>query len=261
MIGVGMSSDDVIPLSLPSYFEDSIMAFMAPIKPFELEEVPLAQHDEVSTFATEKRRIEHLSGRWLLGQALQRWGVNDLGTLMVVRNEQRAPRVIHLQGVWVNTPLPSISIAHSQTHAFVALATPKASVGIDAEPEGRILASNALDMMSKGDELQRIRQQPERSMKLWTGKEAIQKAMGVGMNLNPRDIQLSIEDSQQNISIGNSIFQLGYWIFNGFHISLAYNPRDNQPITPEEALLQETREAMEQQPDWGVGCNTTRNNA
>ena len=41
---------------------------------------------------------------------------------------------------------------------------------------------------------------------------------------------------------------------------LAYG-EDIAPIrSPEEALLEATRKAMESGDSWGVGCSTTRNN-
>ena len=53
-----------------------ILCVTAPIGELSLSEVQLAQQDEVATFVTEKRRIEHLSGRLLLDQALTEWGVD-----------------------------------------------------------------------------------------------------------------------------------------------------------------------------------------
>ena len=41
---------------------------------------------------------------------------------------------------------------------------------------------------------------------------------------------------------------------------LAYG-KDSAPIrSPEEALLEATRDAMNSGESWGVGCSTTRNN-
>ena len=117
----------------PPHLSD-VDLFATDVQAWEMQDVPLAQPAEVATFATVKRREEHLSGRWLLGQALKRWGVDDLSVLEVVRDEHRAPSLSYIHGVWKRTPLPNISIAHSEGTVFVALVSEQWSVGFDAEP-------------------------------------------------------------------------------------------------------------------------------
>ena len=228
------------------------------VRAWNMEEVPLAQASEVERFVTQKRRDEHLTGRWLLGQGLRAWGVDDLTVVEVLRNERRAPSLAYIQGVWKRTPLPNISIAHSDGMAFVALVEPDRAVGFDAEPLGRQLAENAYDMMAKGAELDALRSTPQHVFQAWTGKEAVQKCLGHGMHLNPRNIQIPIGKESVYISIENSKIELDYWHENGYHCSLAMRPADVPVLTPEDVLLEATRSAMEAEPDWGVGCKTTR---
>ena len=83
--------------------------------------------------------------------------------------------------------------------------------------------------------------------------------MGLGMHLNPRDIQLSIESDNQIISIENSKIQLDYYEYNGYRIAVATTGQEDRPMNAEESLLEETKVAMEDNPDWGVGCKTNRN--
>ena len=161
----------ILDLDHPFTATQGVRAYCMQVRTLRLDEVPLANADEVATFATQKRFDEHMSGRWLLGKALKKWGIRDLNVLQVLRSEDRAPRVAYLQGMWLNTPLPSISISHSSGHVFVALAQSNLEVGIDAEPATRSLAENAFDMMSTGEELEQLRQQPGASMFLWTAKE------------------------------------------------------------------------------------------
>lgn len=215
----------------------------------------LASVDEVSTFAVEKRRTEHLSGRWLLAQALERWGL-DPSQLEVRRTELRAPVLAYLPGLWVNTPLPSISIGHSGGWAYVAVIETEWSVGIDAEPADRGIAENAFDMMARGDELVWLQQNPDRAIELWTSKESIQKAMQMGMHLNPRKIRIPIGVGVKIISIENSKIQLQNWECGGARISLAWHNKSVHLRTPEDDLLDATRIAMQEQ-DWGIGCKTT----
>ena len=249
----------VVRLTPPLLSE--VKLFATEVRAWGVRDVPLAQPAEVATFATDKRREEHLSSRWLLGQALKRWGVDDLSVLEVVRDEHRAPSLAYIHGVWKRTPLPNISIAHSEGMVFVALVNERLSVGFDAEPLERTLAENAYDMMAKGEELERLRSSPSHVFQAWTGKEAVQKCLGLGMHLNPRHIQIPIGNDTMEISIENSKIQLNYWQDFGYHCSLATGPAKAVMPTPEDRLLEATRSAMEADPDWGVGCKTTREGA
>jgi len=232
-----------------------ILCLRCPVDHFELEQVMLASVDEVATFAVEKRRTEHLSGRWLLAQALEQWGL-DPTQIEVLRTELRAPVLAYLSGLWVRTPLPSISIGHAGGWAYVAVIETGCSVGIDAEPADRGIAKNAFDMMARGDELVWLQQNPDRAIELWTSKESVQKAMQMGMHLNPRKIEIPIGVGVGNISIENSKIQLQNWVFRGARVSLAWHNKSVHLRTPEDDLLDATRRAMQEQ-EWSIGCKTT----
>ena len=224
-----------------------------------IEEVHLANADEVATFATKKRHEEHLTGRWLLQCALEQWGIDSVD-LMVSRTEQRAPYLHYIPGLWKNTPLPSLSISHASGWAYVALIEHGWRIGIDAESSARGLQPNAFDLMAKGDELQSLRQCPERAIEVWVGKEAVQKTLGMGMHLNPREIIIPIGVTKTIISIEKSKIQLINWEYEGARIAVAFHQGFLDITTPEDRLLEETRSAM-QDGDWSVGCKTTRGNA
>jgi phosphopantetheinyl transferase len=254
-----MSSVAVKTIAPPSLEGVSILC--APVQDWSLNDVPLASPSEVSGFATQKRREEHLTGRWLLGQSLRAWGVADLSVVEVVRDAFRAPSLAYIQGVWLRVALPHFSITHSDGWAFVALAGPELNIGLDAEPVHRTLAENAYDMMAKSTELAFLRSSPSHVFQAWTGKEAVQKCLGKGMHLNPRDIGIPIGSGRHDLSIENSNIQLEYWCQNGYHLSLALRPATPVEPTPEERLLEDTRQAMEADPTWGVGCKTQRSGA
>ena len=224
-----------------------------------IEEVHLANADEVATFATKKRHEEHLTGRWLLQCALEQWGIDNVD-LMVSRTEQRAPYLHYIPGLWKNTPLPSLSISHASGWAYVALIEHGWRIGIDAESSARGLQPNAFDLMAKGDELQSLRQCPERAIEVWVGKEAVQKTLGMGMHLNPREIIIPIGVAKTIIPIEKSKIQLINWEYEGARIAVAFHQGSLAITTPEDRLLEATRSAM-QDGDWGVGCKTTRGNA
>ena len=130
--------------------------------------------------ASEKRIIDHSSGRWLLEQALLSWGINDISQIEVRRDDNRAPYLSWIPGCWRNEPLPNISIAHCESAALVALIESSYWVGIDAELANRGIAENAFDMMAKDEELILLRNNPHLAIDMWTSKEAIQKAHHLG---------------------------------------------------------------------------------
>tara|TARA_B100001996_G_scaffold125675_1_gene95237 strand:- start:613 stop:1380 length:768 start_codon:yes stop_codon:yes gene_type:complete len=236
-----------------------LLCFRCPVIARQIQNVVLANIDEISTFVMDKRRDEHLSGRWLLAQALEVWGINP-SELEIRRNQYRAPSLAYLTGIWKNTPLPSISIGHSEGWAYVALIENGWTVGIDGEPDDRKIAENAFDMMASGEELQQLRENPDMAIRTWTAKEALQKAMRLGMNLNPRKIQFPIGVKECNFSIENLNFQLVSWTYKEAHISVAWGQGNGYDSVPEDELLERTRIAMENTESWGVGCSTTRNN-
>ena len=254
-----MQPPEVIELTPPDGTDVTLLATC--VNDWLLADVPLAHPAEVATFVTNKRRHEHLTGRWLLGHALSEWGVNDLSAVEVVRDEHRAPSLVYIQGVWKRTGLPNFSITHSEGMAFLALTHSGREVGLDAEPLDRRLAENAFDMMAKGVELDSLRSSPQHVFQAWTGKEAVQKCLGLGMRLNPREIEIPIGLGMHNISIRNLKIQLVYWPDKGYHLSLALRPASPSKSDPEERMLEETRLAMQADPDWGVGCKTQRQGA
>lgn len=231
------------------------------VRPIDPTTLTLIDWDEIRTFRTDKRKDEHLSARWLLEQALSEWGLKDLTALMISRTEERAPYLNVIHGMWIQYSLPSISISHSDGLACVALIDEGWTVGLDAEPLNRPPKPAVFDMMAKGEELERLNEGKIDPLLAWTGKEAIQKALRMGMHFNPREIEIPIGDLETEISIGNSKIQLRNFLHPTHKITLAYG-KDSAPIrSPEEALLEATRDAMDSGASWGVGCSTTRNNS
>ena len=247
-----MSIEEIIP---PFPLPVRSLCLRCPIVPLELEQVPLASVDEVSTFAVEKRLREHLAGRWLLAQALEQWGLNP-NQIEVKRTELRAPVLSYLPGVWLNTPLPSMSIGHAAGWAYVALIEHQWSIGIDAEPADRGIAENAFDMMARGKELDWLRQNPSYAIELWTSKESVQKSMQMGMHMNPRNIEIPIGKGIRTLSIEKLKIQLENWTYSDVNISVAWHDQPLRIRTPEDDLLDATQKAM-QEHEWGVGCKTT----
>ena len=196
--------------------------------------------------ANSKRIADHNSVRLLLEECLTEWGI-PVDSIEVLRTDERAPYLSWLDGIWKNTPLPGISIGHSGEWAVCAIIEPGFWIGIDAEPKDRGIQENAFDMMSKGEELDWLKSNPDQAIRIWTAKEAVQKAERRGMNLNPREIVL------EN-------YQVESFIHKDQMVSVSWRNSGDDPASAEDDLLQQTRIAMQSGESWGVGCNTTRNN-
>jgi len=184
----------------------------------------LCNASEVSSFVTQKRYEEHVAGRWLLGKLLEVWGINQK-EILVQRDENRAPILVWKNEIIASEDLPSISIGHSEGWAVVAICNPLCQVGIDAEPKERLISDTAFPLFSTGEELENIQQNPEYAIPIWTAKEAVQKALRLGMHLNPRKVSTKwpkpIEKFSTKIPIGKEIIQLESWGYKDIHISLA----------------------------------------
>ena len=196
--------------------------------------------------ATSKRIADHNSGRLLLEECLMDWGV-PIDSVEVLRTEERAPYLSWLDGIWRNEPLPGISIGHSGEWAVCALIEPGYWIGIDAEPKDRGIKENAFDMMAKGTELDWLKSNPDQAIRIWTAKEAVQKAERMGMHLNPRDINLEQ-------------YLVESFIHEEQMVSVSWRDAGDNPGTLEDELLDATLAAMQSNPDFSVGCNTVRNN-
>ena len=232
-----------------------------PISEHSAADLQFIDWDEISTFRTQKRSNEHLSARWLLEEALKEWGGLDCSQLTIARTDERAPYLQAIQGLWIQPQLPSISLSHSQDLATVALIEQGWTVGVDAEPFERPPVPAVYDMMARGKELEQLNDGTLDALWAWTSKEAVQKAARKGMHLNPRDIVLNDAQKAKEISIGNSIFQLENLSVDEYQITLAWGFDTNPIRSPEDDLLDATREAMDSGEDWSVGCSTVRKNA
>ncbi|HIF46725.1 MAG TPA: 4'-phosphopantetheinyl transferase superfamily protein [Candidatus Poseidoniales archaeon] len=204
-----------------------------------------SQFDEDLGRATQKRIRDHQSGRYLLQLCLEKWDI-PLDSIEVLRTANRAPYLSWIEGLWRNDTLPGISIGHSGEWAVCALIEAGWWVGIDGEPANRGIQENAFDMMAKGEELDWLRENPNQAIKIWTAKEAVQKAEQLGMNLNPRNINLAD-------------YNVHSFHHDDLMVSVAWRKSGGKPRTSEDDLLDATRDAMKDNPDFEIGCQATRN--
>ena len=212
-----------------------LLCVTAPVQAFELDHVQPADPDEVAKFATRKRVDEHLSGRLLLrnmpyNRALthhySRLGGTNLGSALYICLELGLDNPYHQFQLGI--PMGELCCIDTIDGLL-----------IDGEPVDLEISDGVFDMMASGDELTYLRDNPADSVRLWTAKEAIQKAARKGMHLNPRKIKIPIGINESNITIGKSIFQLRNLVqLSDFNISIAICPGIGYDSIQEDDLLQ-----------------------
>ncbi|MBO57964.1 MAG: hypothetical protein CMA77_03095 [Euryarchaeota archaeon] len=144
---------------------------------------------EAESFVTAKRAEEHAAGRWLIEYLLLKSGRNP-NSFIIERDDFRRPRLI-------GPNAPSITITHSGGFAAAALGPKGADIGLDLEPV-MTRPRNLLSMMSSGEEkmiLESLFDNDEeiassRTTDVWVAKEAVQKAIGLGMGLPPQSFEV-----------------------------------------------------------------------
>ena len=113
-----------------------------------------------------------------------------------------------------------------------------------------MIISYAIPVCNEHEELKRLLnfliENSKMAIEIWTAKEAVQKAERQGMNLNPRDIDLSD-------------YMVKSFKHDDLMISVSWRKAGENPRTPEDDLLEATRKAMEENSDFSIGCNTVRN--
>ena len=134
-------------------------------------------------------------------------------------------------------------------------------------------------MMAKGEELKFLFANPNHALELWTSKEAVQKAARLGMNLNPREIKIPIGNKKDKYFNWKFKFSIGYFRplmtsklalqfakATGMMLSRRMNEHLSSRLLLEKALTEwgiasivhrQTLMAMNNDPNWSVGCKIT----
>lgn len=133
----------------------------------------------------EKKRSEHFAGILALRRAVVQCYPN--AETIDVERRRNAPPIVRVDGM-VLTSI-SLSVSHSHGYAFAAIMNAVTSIGVDIQKiEGFVLTSTQiLSQEEQG-------RSPRHSMVLlWAYKEALSKALRVGLRVHPKrmDIQLN----------------------------------------------------------------------
>ncbi|HEY0412611.1 MAG TPA: 4'-phosphopantetheinyl transferase superfamily protein [Allosphingosinicella sp.] len=158
----------------------------APRLPALLARLDAAERDRAARFAVEPARLAYAAAHALLRHALDR-GAGRAGAWAFAVNGYGKPSL--------DPPLDDIRFNLSHTDRLVAVAVARGlDVGVDVEAalrapdeatfEGMVLAPE------EAAELAGCADRPARLMRLWVAKEAVAKAIGMGLSLPPREIVL-----------------------------------------------------------------------
>ena len=156
---------------------------------------------DLSQRGTAKRIAERIAGRIAAKRAIQRLTGAKPGTIRIDNNASGAPycRIN-------DRPGPAISISHSGDQA-VALASWTGQIGVDLESIEVRSPSFIREWLSPSEQAL-VGQDPLKQNLAWSAKEAVFKAMGKGMALNPRNLHLeAVGPDQLEVSLHGDVAQ------------------------------------------------------
>ena len=152
---------------------------------------------------------------WLVGKRIETEMLHP-ASVIIEYDERHRPLVRLTNG---SMPIPHISISHSRDRA-VAIACAK-ETGIDLEwvcPKD----DQVLSTFASGVEIEKLRQRQSgnpdlETIRLWSAKEALGKALGCGLAGNPHGIELERYLSDQELVLRRSPDGLGCHVFSEQH--------------------------------------------
>jgi phosphopantetheinyl transferase/NAD(P)-dependent dehydrogenase (short-subunit alcohol dehydrogenase family)/acyl carrier protein len=174
----------------------------------------------VSQRGTPKRVAERIAGRIAAKRAVMAQTGAPAEEIRIKNLESGAP-IVHIS----NQPGPQLSLSHSNGRA-VAIVCSEGAIGVDLEAiEERSPAFVAEWFSAKEQAF--VGDSPRLQTLAWSAKEAILKALGQGMALNPREIQLvdiqeevlhvelSGKVARAHAEMGGGTIDLQWQLFNG----------------------------------------------
>lgn len=197
-----------------------LRARLATVEADELEALP------------ERRRVDRLAGRLAAKRALAAHFVAEFGwepepsDLRISNEEDGRPKLILPKGA--PAPVPSFSISHCAQGGAAAVAAPNRLVGVDIET---IIArpSEVIAFVASPGELAAGPSDPEAQTRLWTGKEAILKMLGLGLDADAKAVRpeadgavLTGAPAARWAELGSPRLRLDYDGVEGARIAVAY---------------------------------------
>ena len=179
-----------------------------------------------------RRRLDRVAGRLAVKRALAAHFLDEHGwaveapDLAVFNDEDGRPRLDMPEGA--PAPAPSFSISHCAQGGAAAVAAPGRRVGVDIETIVPRPAEVIAFVASPG-ELASGPSDPEAQARLWTGKEATLKMLGLGLDADARAVRpeddgvtLTGTPAKAWIALGSPRVRLDYDGADGARIAVAY---------------------------------------
>ncbi|MBI4061928.1 MAG: 4'-phosphopantetheinyl transferase superfamily protein [Elusimicrobia bacterium] len=180
----------------------------------------------------ERRRLDRTAGRLAAKRALAAHFLGEYGwnaepaELAVFNDDAGRPRLALPKDA--PAPEPSFSISHCAQGGAAAVASPGRRVGVDIET---ILSRPAevIAFVASPGELPAGPSDPEGQARLWTGKEATLKMLGLGLDADARAVRpeaggvaLTGAPAKAWAALGSPRVRLDYDGADGARIAVAY---------------------------------------
>lgn len=181
---------------------------------------------------TERRRTDRTAGRLAAKRALAAHFLDEYGwepkpeELRIYNDEQGRPRLELPEGA--PAPEPSFSISHCSLGGTAAVAAPGRRVGVDIEtivPR----PAEVIAFVAGPSELAAGPSDPEAQARLWTGKEATLKMLGLGLDADAKNVRPEADGvtlaglpAKAWIALGSPRVRLDYDGADGARIAVAY---------------------------------------
>jgi 4'-phosphopantetheinyl transferase len=163
-----------------------------------------SEREVLARFWAPKRRRDWRLGRWTAKRALARMGVANVveadptsWTRMSVRATQAGGPCALLDETGLDW---FVSLSHSGEYGFCAVARRPAVVGCDIETVGRRGEEFVVDWFTEAERgmVRAAATDDERSRAItlvWSAKESALKALGVGLRLDTRQVEVELTDA------------------------------------------------------------------
>lgn len=197
-----------------------LRARLSPAETAELEALP------------ERRRLDRLAGRLAAKRALAAHFVAEYGweadarDLEIVNDEAGRPVLTLAEDA--PAPAPSFSISHCSAGGAAAVAAPGRLVGVDVEP----IVPRPLEVLafvSAPTENPAGPSDPDAQARLWTGKEATLKMLGLGLDADAKSVRPEADGAVLTgipaaawKKLGEPRLRLDYDGVDGARIAVAY---------------------------------------
>jgi phosphopantetheinyl transferase len=191
--------------------------WLAPEELAELEAIP-----------SDKRRRDRLAGRVAAKRALAEhfqaeWGLRPPPQDIVLGNDEAGRPVLKRPLGSTGRP-PSFSLSHSAWGGVCAVAAPGRRVGVDLES---VVARprEVLAFVAAPDELHAAAPtDPQAQARLWTGKEAVLKLLGLGLDADPKMVE--VRQAGAEVRLGGEP-EKAWKRLGSPRIAVAFSPQDD----------------------------------